>query len=213
MVRRCRGICVVAIIKAEHLDACQRVGAIKANDGGYAFKRGDRVRRIIAPETGDVIAAAALQIVVAAHPTTIADVIAPFVSMGETLHLNIGKIAIWITIATLVIVAIRHVNDKVELAKAKAEAAGLKAATITPEERDDVGSPNRIIREEIGGKVIVRTGRRIPGVIPFGGVHAPISVVRMAVGDAYGAKEWREGEGDEDAEAGTEVMPEDLDEE
>jgi isocitrate/isopropylmalate dehydrogenase len=26
-------------------------------------------------------------------------------------------------------------------------------------------------------------------------VHAPISVVRMAVGDAYGAKEWREGEG------------------
>ena len=73
---------------------------------------------------------------------------------------------------------------------------GLKAATITPETRDDVGSPNRILREEIGGKVIVRTGRRIPGVVPFGGVHAPISVVRMAVGDAYGAKEWREGEGD-----------------
>jgi isocitrate/isopropylmalate dehydrogenase len=71
----------------------------------------------------------------------------------------------------------------------------LKAATITPEGRDDVGSPNRILREEIGGKVIVRTGRRIPGVVPFGGVHAPISVVRMAVGDAYGAKEWREGEG------------------
>src|SRR5437667_4341395 len=73
---------------------------------------------------------------------------------------------------------------------------GLKAATITPEGRDDVGSPNRILREEIGGKVIVRTGRRIPGVVPFGGVHAPISVVRMAVGDAYGAREWREGEGD-----------------
>jgi len=73
---------------------------------------------------------------------------------------------------------------------------GLKAATITPEERGDVGSPNRILREEIGGKVIVRTGRRIPGVVPFGGVHAPISVVRMAVGDAYGAKEWREGEGE-----------------
>ena len=32
---------------------------------------------------------------------------------------------------------------------------GLKAATITPEGRDDVGSPNRILREEIGGKVIV----------------------------------------------------------
>ena len=74
---------------------------------------------------------------------------------------------------------------------------GLKAATVTPEARDDVGSPNRILREEIGGKVIVRTGRRIPGVVPLGGVHAPISVVRMAVGDAYGAEEWREGEGDE----------------
>jgi isocitrate dehydrogenase (NAD+) len=72
---------------------------------------------------------------------------------------------------------------------------GLKAATVTPETRDDVGSPNRILREEIGGKVIVRTGRRIPGVVPLGGVHAPISVVRMAVGDAYGAKEWREGKG------------------
>src|SRR5260221_2452410 len=72
---------------------------------------------------------------------------------------------------------------------------GLKAATITPEARDDVGSTNGILREEIGGKVIVRTGRRIPGIVPLGGVHAPISVVRMAVGDAYGAKEWREGEG------------------
>src|SRR5439155_1116028 len=30
---------------------------------------------------------------------------------------------------------------------------GLKAATITPEGRDDVGSPNRILREEIGAKV------------------------------------------------------------
>ena len=66
---------------------------------------------------------------------------------------------------------------------------GLKAATVTPETAGDVGSPNRILREEIGGKVIVRTGRRIPGVVPLGGVHAPISVVRMAVGDAYGAKE------------------------
>jgi isocitrate/isopropylmalate dehydrogenase len=83
-----------------------------------------------------------------------------------------------------------------EAAAAMREAGlGLKAATITPEGRDDVGSPNRILREEIGGKVIVRTGRRIPGVVPIGGVHAPISVVRMAVGDAYGAKEWREGEG------------------
>ena len=81
---------------------------------------------------------------------------------------------------------------------------GLKAATITPEGRDDVGSPNRILREEIGGRVIVRTGRRIPGVIPLGGVHAPISIVRMAVGDAYGAQEWREGEGDDEAAYRTE---------
>jgi isocitrate/isopropylmalate dehydrogenase len=81
---------------------------------------------------------------------------------------------------------------------------GLKAATITPEEKGGVGSPNRILREEIGGKVIVRTGRRIPGVVPLGGVHAPISIVRMAVGDAYGAKEWREGEGDDEVAFRTE---------
>jgi isocitrate dehydrogenase (NAD+) len=81
---------------------------------------------------------------------------------------------------------------------------GLKAATITPEGKDDVGSPNRILREEIGGRVIVRTGRRIPGVVPLGGVHAPISVVRMAVGDAYGAKEWREGEGEDEVAYRTE---------
>jgi isocitrate dehydrogenase (NAD+) len=80
----------------------------------------------------------------------------------------------------------------------------LKAATVTPEERGDVGSPNRILREEIGGKVIVRTGRRIPGVMPIGGVHAPISIVRMAVGDAYGATEWREGEGDDEVAYRTE---------
>ncbi len=81
---------------------------------------------------------------------------------------------------------------------------GLKAATITPEQRGDVGSPNRILREEIGGKVIVRTGRRIPGVVPLGGVHAPISVVRMAVGDAYGATEWREGAGENEVAFRTE---------
>ena len=66
------------------------------------------------------------------------------------------------------------------------------------------GPDPRILREEIGGKVIVRTGRRIPGVVPLGGVHAPISVVRMAVGDAYGAKEWREGEGDDEVAFRTE---------
>jgi len=81
---------------------------------------------------------------------------------------------------------------------------GLKAATVTPEGKDDVGSPNRILREEIGGHVIVRTGRRIPGVVPIGGAYHPISVVRMAVGDAYGAKEWREGEGEEEVAYRTE---------
>jgi isocitrate dehydrogenase (NAD+) len=81
---------------------------------------------------------------------------------------------------------------------------GLKAATVTPEGVDDVGSPNRILREEIGGTVIVRTGRRIPGIVPHGGVHAPISIVRMAVGGAYGAKEWRDGEGDDEAAFRTE---------
>jgi isocitrate dehydrogenase (NAD+) len=89
-------------------------------------------------------------------------------------------------------------------AAVRAAGLGLKAATVTPEGADDVGSPNRILREEIGGRVIVRTGRRIPGVTPLGGVHAPISIVRMAVGDAYGATEWREGEGLDEAAFRTE---------
>jgi isocitrate/isopropylmalate dehydrogenase len=91
-------------------------------------------------------------------------------------------------------------NDVVHTAaRAMREAGyGIKAATITPEGKDDVGSPNRILREEIDGKVIIRTGRRIPGVTPIAGVHYPISVVRMAVGDAYGAEQWRSDEnGDE----------------
>src|SRR3954463_237050 len=84
---------------------------------------------------------------------------------------------------------------------------GLKAATITPEGRDDVGSPNRILREEVDGKVIVRTGRRIPGVVgPVSGVYHPISVVRMAVDDAYGAKQWREGSGDDELAFRTEKV-------
>ncbi len=71
---------------------------------------------------------------------------------------------------------------------------GLKAATITPETTGDVGSPNRILREGVGGSVIVRTGRRIPGVSPPAPVVHPIVVVRMAVGDAYGAEERRTGD-------------------
>ena len=83
---------------------------------------------------------------------------------------------------------------------------GIKAATITPEGADDVGSPNRLIREGIDGKVIVRTGRRIPGVTPLGGIHHPISVVRMAVEDAYGAEERREQQGDDEAAWRKEVI-------
>jgi isocitrate/isopropylmalate dehydrogenase len=70
---------------------------------------------------------------------------------------------------------------------------GLKAATITPPVPGDVGSPNRVLREAVKGTVIVRTGRRIPGVAPFAPVAHPISVIRMAVGDAYGAQEARQG--------------------
>jgi isocitrate/isopropylmalate dehydrogenase len=78
---------------------------------------------------------------------------------------------------------------------------GLKAATITPEHIGDVGSPNRILREGIGGTVIVRTGRRIPGVAPHASVVHPIVVVRMAVGDAYGAEEGRTGDASSAAES------------
>jgi isocitrate dehydrogenase (NAD+) len=101
----------------------------------------------------------------------------------------------------------RATSNEVVLEAARAirdTGLGLKAATITPEGQGDVGSPNRILREEIGGRVIVRTGRRIPGVVPVGGIFAPISIVRMAVGDAYGAKEWREGEGDDEVAFRTE---------
>src|SRR5579862_7499928 len=47
----------------------------------------------------------------------------------------------------------------------KTHGLGIKAATITPETPGDVGSPNAILREEIDGKVIVRTGRRLPGIL------------------------------------------------
>ena len=91
----------------------------------------------------------------------------------------------------------RETRNEVVLEAARAMRSagfGLKAATVTPEGRDDVGSPNRILREAVGGKVIVRTGRRIPGVVgPVSGVYHPIAVVRMAVEDAYGAEQWRDG--------------------
>lgn len=75
---------------------------------------------------------------------------------------------------------------------------GIKAATITPGDPDDVGSPNALLRDLVNGSVILRTGRRIPSVRPLAGVHSPIAVVRMAVEGAYAAEEWREGEGIEE---------------
>lgn len=54
--------------------------------------------------------------------------------------------------------------------------------------------------------MIVRTGRRIPGVPSHSGLHAPISVVRMAVNDAYGAEEWRERDGLEERAYRTEMI-------
>jgi isocitrate/isopropylmalate dehydrogenase len=91
----------------------------------------------------------------------------------------------------------RRTNNEIvhEAAAAIVETGlGLKAATITPTEIGSVGSPNRILREGIDGKVIVRTGRRIPGVAPVVSLSHPVVVVRMAVGDAYGAAEGRDGE-------------------
>ena len=85
------------------------------------------------------------------------------------------------------------VHDAAEAVKKNG--LGLKAATITPGDPHDVGSPNAILREACDAQVILRVGRRIPPVRPIAGAHAPIAVVRMAVGDTYGAKEWREGEG------------------
>ncbi len=92
----------------------------------------------------------------------------------------------------------RRASDNAVVSEAaramRAAGYGLKAATVTPEGAGDVGSPNRILREQVDGKVIIRTGRRLPGVQPIAGVHYPISVVRMAVEDAYGAAERREGD-------------------
>lgn len=81
---------------------------------------------------------------------------------------------------------------------------GLKAATVTPETKGDVGSPNAILREAVDATVILRTGRRIPGVDAYPGVVGPITVVRMAVGEAYGAHEERSGQGADEVAVRTE---------
>ena len=82
------------------------------------------------------------------------------------------------------------------------ESARQAGGTPRPD-ADDVGSPERAaLREAIDGTVILRTGRRLPNIRPVGGVHAPIAVVRMAVGDAYGARSGasRPADGDETAQ-------------
>ena len=74
----------------------------------------------------------------------------------------------------------RRTNNEVvsRSAEAMSEASfGIKAATITPEGKDDVGSPNRLLREAIDGKVIIRTGRRIPGVTP--GIRRPVRMMTL----------------------------------
>ena len=97
-------------------------------------------------------------------------------------------------------------NEVVEAAAEamRASGFGLKAPTVTPEGADDVGSPNRLLRDALDGTVIIRTGRRIPGVTPVAGVHYPIAVCRMAVGDAYGAEQWREAAGADEVACRTE---------
>ena len=55
----------------------------------------------------------------------------------------------------------RATDNKVvhEAAKTMKECGfGIKAATVTPETSEDVGSPNAILRRGIDGTVIVRTG-------------------------------------------------------
>ena len=90
-------------------------------------------------------------------------------------------------------------QNEVVLAAARAmrEAGyGIKAATITPEGADDVGSPNQILREAIDGKVIIRAGPPDPGrARRSAACTTRSSVVRMAVEDAYGAEERREARG------------------
>src|ERR1700751_512812 len=43
---------------------------------------------------------------------------------------------------------------------------GLKAATVTPEGRGDIGAPKPILREGVGGKGVVRTSRAPPPLLP-----------------------------------------------
>jgi isocitrate dehydrogenase (NAD+) len=88
-------------------------------------------------------------------------------------------------------------NDVVREAAAalRRVGAGVKAPTVNPPDPGDVGSANHILRDAIDAKVIVRSGRPLPGVAPLvAGLAHPIAVVRMAVGDTYEAEQWREAE-------------------
>jgi isocitrate dehydrogenase (NAD+) len=72
---------------------------------------------------------------------------------------------------------------------------GLKAATITPEtqRRRRLAQRDPAARDRRQGDRAHRPP--LPGIRPIAGIHSPISIVRMAVGDAYGATEWRERNG------------------
>lgn len=47
------------------------------------------------------------------------DVIAPLVSLGQKAQFNLGYVAKWVVIATLIVVLIRHIQKRVELAHVK----------------------------------------------------------------------------------------------
>lgn len=72
----------------------------------------------------------------------------------------------------------------------------IKAPTVTPREgetKNDIGSPNLLIRKIIDGIAIVREGNLIPGVKPMcRNLKYSISVIRKATEGIYGAKEWEE---------------------
>lgn len=52
--------------------------------------------------------------VLKATQTEADDAIAPLVSLGDKLRLNMGNIALWVTVGTLIVVIIRHARDKAE---------------------------------------------------------------------------------------------------
>ena len=95
-----------------------------------------------------------------------------------------------------------------EAARAMMEAGyGLKAATITPEAKNDVGSPMRILREALEAKVIVASGRLPRGRTGAGPAVSHCCGPYGSGWDAYGADEWREGTGAEEKAYRESVSP------